>query len=85
MDCNTSLLILDFQKDFKLFLLLSVNILWHRCLAHPSTSIFSKITPVLPKITLDCAICHFYKSSKLPFKSLVPQTTQTFEIVHSDV
>ena len=50
-----------------------------------SMSIFNKITPVLPKITLNCEICHFSKSSKLPFKSSVPQTTQTFEIVHLDV
>jgi hypothetical protein len=61
------------------------HLLWHRCLAHPSTSVFNNISPVLPKGTLDCEICHFSKSFRLPFKSSLSQTTQTFEIVHSEV
>jgi hypothetical protein len=61
------------------------HLLWHRRLAHPSAAVFNNISPVLPKGTLDCEICHFSKSSRLPFKSSVTQTTQIFEIVHSDV
>jgi hypothetical protein len=63
----------------------SEHLLWHHCLAHPSAAVFNNISPVLPKGTLDCEICHFSKSSRLPFKSSVTQTTQIFEIVHSDV
>jgi hypothetical protein len=58
---------------------------WHHRLAHPSASFFNNISPILPKRTLDCEICHFSRSFRLPFKSSVSQTTQIFEIVHSDV
>lgn len=59
--------------------------LWHRRLAHPSNNVLSKINRVLPKGTVDCDICHFSKSSRLPFNPSLSRTTQPFEIVHSDV
>jgi hypothetical protein len=58
---------------------------WHHRLAHPLASLFNNISLILPKKTLDCEICHFSKSFRLPFKSSVSQTTQIFEIVHSYV
>lgn len=61
------------------------HLLWHRRLAHPSESIFSKINPSLPKGYYDCEICHFFKSVRLPFNSSLSKTTQAFELVHSDV
>ncbi|XP_073031147.1 uncharacterized protein [Primulina eburnea] len=59
--------------------------LWQRRLLHPSNNVLSKINRVLPKETVDCDICHFSKSSRLPFNSSLSRTTQPFEIVHSDV
>ncbi|GJY88651.1 retrovirus-related pol polyprotein from transposon RE2 [Tanacetum coccineum] len=61
------------------------HILWHRRLGHPSESTFSKITPPLPKGMHDCEICHYSKSTRLPFNSSLSKTDQAFEIIHSDV
>nr|GEV19962.1 hypothetical protein [Tanacetum cinerariifolium] len=52
---------------------------------HPSESTFSKITPSLPKGMHNCEICHYSKSTRLPFNSSLSKTDQAFELVHSDV
>lgn len=61
------------------------HLLWHRRLGHPSESTFSKITPSLPREMHDCEICHYSKSTRLPFNLSLSKTTQAFELVHSDV
>jgi hypothetical protein len=71
-----------FQVVFTIF---NEHLLWHHRPTHPLTSIFSKITVVLPTWTIDYDICHFSKSFRLPFNSSLSTTTQTFKIIHSNV
>ena len=61
------------------------HLLWHRRLAHPSNSVFNSLFPSLSKGSLDCEICHFAKSCRLPFKTSLSQTSHIFEMIHSDV
>ncbi|GJV95272.1 retrovirus-related pol polyprotein from transposon RE2 [Tanacetum coccineum] len=56
-----------------------------RCRGASSESTFQKITPRLPKGMHDCEICHYSKSTRLPFNSSLSKTNQAFELIHSDV
>ena len=59
--------------------------LWHQRLGHPSESVFNKIHPSLPKGTDGCDICHYSKSTRLPFNLSLSKSSEMFELVHSDV
>ena len=59
--------------------------LWHQRLGHPSESVFNKIHPNLPKGTDGCDICHYSKSTRLPFNLSLSKSSEMFELVHSDV
>ncbi|KAL6324487.1 hypothetical protein AAG906_013299 [Vitis piasezkii] len=59
--------------------------LWHQRLGHPSESVFNKIHPSLPKGTDVCDICHYSKSTRLPFNLSLSKSSEMFELVHSDV
>ena len=61
------------------------HLLWHHRLAHPSDSVLSKIKSVQVHESLTCDICHFSKSTRLPFTPSMSKSTHTFELVHSDV
>ncbi|KAL6322438.1 hypothetical protein AAG906_008093 [Vitis piasezkii] len=57
--------------------------LWHQRLGHPSESVFNKIHPSLPKGTDVCDICHYSKSTRLPFNLSLSKSSEMFELVHS--
>ena len=59
--------------------------LWHQRLGHPSESVFNKIHPSLPKGTDGCDICHYSKSTRLPFNLSLSKSSEMFELVHSNV
>jgi hypothetical protein len=60
-------------------------LLWHYHLAHPSEFVFIKIKSLQIHEPLNCEICHFLKSTKLPFAFSMSKTTHAFELVHSNV
>ncbi|GKB83042.1 retrovirus-related pol polyprotein from transposon RE2, partial [Tanacetum coccineum] len=51
-----------------------------RMIGHPSESTFLKITPTLPKGMHDCEICHYSKSTRLPFNSSLSKIDQAYSI-----
>jgi len=59
--------------------------LWHHCLGHLSNYVLSKINSVSISKPLECEICHFSKSSKLPFNNSATHVSHVFELIHSDV
>ena len=59
--------------------------LWHCPLAHPSDFVFSKINSIPTKEPFKYEICHFPKSSKLPFNPFISHDTHAFGLVHSYV
>jgi hypothetical protein len=61
------------------------SLLWHRCLGHPSNYVLSKINSISISKPLECEICHFSKSSKLPFNNSTTHVSHVFELIHSDV
>jgi len=61
------------------------HLLWHRRLAHPSKFVLSKIKFVPIQEPFNCEICHFLKSTRLPFSLSKSKTTHVFELIHSDV
>lgn len=63
----------------------SLQRLWHRRLAHPSSHVLSIMFPSLCKTSYECETCHMSKSSRLSFPVSKSRATFPFEIVHSDV